>query len=180
MSQQTSSNSTKWIIGIVAAVVILCGAVFLCSVAGVASYFLGRRQESQVYRNFPGIPIVPELLPEGLPEEVQPDRAFPFEMPQQVNGALIQRVMPGSPADAAGMRAGDLVTAIDGKLITPQQSLADLISSYEPGDTVTVTYLRFGGARRGQFDAQIELGENPNVPGAAYLGVEFMELFMEP
>lgn len=176
MSQQPNNN-TKWIIAaVIAAVVVLCGAVFVCAAAGIGAFLIGQRQESQVYRNFPGIPVVPELQP----DEVLPEEFFPFQTPDSINGALVQEVVPGSPADQAGIQPGDLITAIDGQEITPEQGLVALVQSYEPGDTVTVTYLRFRGARRGQFDAEIELAENPDLPGRAYLGVRAMDLFMEP
>jgi len=53
-------------------------------------------------------------------------------------GALITGVVPDSPADEAGLRVGDLVTAFDGRTI---QSFADLgaaVRAAAPGDTVTL------------------------------------------
>ena len=59
-------------------------------------------------------------------------------------GALITGVVPDSPADEAGLRVGDLVTAFDGRTI---QSFADLgaaVRGAAPGDTVTLAVTRQG------------------------------------
>ncbi len=59
-------------------------------------------------------------------------------------GALITGVVPDSPADEAGLRVGDLITAFDGRTI---QSFADLgaaVRAAAPGDTVTLAVTRQG------------------------------------
>ncbi len=59
-------------------------------------------------------------------------------------GALITGVVPDSPADEAGLRVGDLVTAFDGRTI---QSFADLgaaVRGAAPGDTVTLAVTHQG------------------------------------
>jgi S1-C subfamily serine protease len=66
-------------------------------------------------------------------------------------------VAGGSPADDAGLAAGDVVTAIDG---TPVESSADLVtavSEKQPGDTVTLTVTRDGATRT----VEVELGDRP-------------------
>jgi membrane-associated protease RseP (regulator of RpoE activity) len=175
MNEQPKGNATPWIVGIVAAVVVLCGALFLCSAAGLAGYFLGRQQESQVYRDFPIVPVQPEVQP----DEVLPEEFFPFQMPGGVNGALVQEVVSDSPADEAGIQSGDLITAINGQEISAEQGLAALVQSFEPGEVVKISFLRFRGPRPSQLDVAVELAENPELPGRAYLGVRAMDLFME-
>jgi putative serine protease PepD len=59
-------------------------------------------------------------------------------------GAGIQEVTPGSAADAAGLEAGDLVTAVEDHPISGSESLVATIRSYRPGDTVSLTVLRDG------------------------------------
>lgn len=53
-------------------------------------------------------------------------------------------VVKGSPAQQAGLKAGDVITWIDNREINAANDLADTIATYNPGDTVTVTYLRAG------------------------------------
>ena len=53
-------------------------------------------------------------------------------------------VKDGSPAAAAGLMAGDILTSIDGTRIDASASLDDILSSYEPGAQVTVEVLRSG------------------------------------
>ena len=48
----------------------------------------------------------------------------------------------GSPAEEAGLVAGDIITAIDGQSITTQEELNSLLEQYSPGDTITLTVYR--------------------------------------
>jgi putative serine protease PepD len=60
------------------------------------------------------------------------------------DGALIQEVAPGSPADRAGLRAGDVVTRIDGQAVDTYSELVARIRVHRPGDRVTLTVVRGG------------------------------------
>jgi putative serine protease PepD len=60
-------------------------------------------------------------------------------------------VLRGSPAAAAGLRAGDIITAIDGEQLTAKYMLAEALASYAPGDTVAFT------VQRGQAGASLEV-----------------------
>jgi len=62
-------------------------------------------------------------------------------------GALIDSVQASSGAAAAGLRAGDVVTGIDGTTVTSGNGLAAAVRAHRPGDTVTVHFTR-GGAPR--------------------------------
>ncbi|HSV38376.1 MAG TPA: trypsin-like peptidase domain-containing protein [Nocardioidaceae bacterium] len=61
-----------------------------------------------------------------------------------VTGAEIGSVEGGSAADEAGIRAGDIVTKVNGEIIAGSESLVATIRGLRPGDTVTVTLLRDG------------------------------------
>jgi putative serine protease PepD len=63
-------------------------------------------------------------------------------------GAAISRVTAGSAADTAGIRSGDVVTAIDGAQITDSTALRASVRSHAPGDKVTVVYTRGSDTRR--------------------------------
>ena len=89
-------------------------------------------------------------------------------------GALVQEVVPGGPADKAGIRGGgagsqsqiaaggDLIVELDGRKITSPDDVAAAIADNKPGDKITVKYLRDGKPRQ----AQVTLGKRPSqVPG---------------
>lgn len=54
-------------------------------------------------------------------------------------------VISGSPADKAGLKDGDIITAVNGYKIGKSGSLSALIGEYSPGDTIQLTVLRDGG-----------------------------------
>jgi putative serine protease PepD len=60
------------------------------------------------------------------------------------SGAQIAGVDPGSPADGAGLRAGDVVTSADGTNIGGAADLRAVIAKHKPGDRISVTW-RPGG-----------------------------------
>lgn len=56
--------------------------------------------------------------------------------------ARTRAIVPGGPADLAGIEAGDVILALDGTSIAQNVSLAEVIAGYRPGDTATLTVLR--------------------------------------
>jgi S1-C subfamily serine protease len=59
-------------------------------------------------------------------------------------GVQLGGVVPGSPAEAAGLRAGDVLLRIDGEEIAGLREFSDLLRSLEPGRRVEATLLRDG------------------------------------
>jgi putative serine protease PepD len=59
-------------------------------------------------------------------------------------GLLVQGVSPGGPAAAAGLRADDVITSINGKPATSNIQLQELTLTKKPGDTVQIGYDRAG------------------------------------
>jgi putative serine protease PepD len=57
-------------------------------------------------------------------------------------GVKLSAVTAGGAAAAAGLKAGDTITAIDGTTVGDADALASLIASHQPGDRVRVTYRR--------------------------------------
>lgn len=51
-------------------------------------------------------------------------------------GAFVRQVLPGTPADKGGLRAGDIITKVNGKQINEQSTLAFMLSKFKVGDTV--------------------------------------------
>jgi putative serine protease PepD len=60
------------------------------------------------------------------------------------NGARIAGVRNGTPAQRAGLRAGDVITAFDGKRITSFEALQIAVDAKKPGDNVTISFTRAG------------------------------------
>ncbi len=59
-------------------------------------------------------------------------------------GAVVQRVRPGSPAAAAGLLEGDVVTAINGRTIPSMGMLLLALRLHQPGETVRLLVVRAG------------------------------------
>jgi putative serine protease PepD len=57
-------------------------------------------------------------------------------------GALVADVVPGGPADEAGLRAGDRITELNDERVLSSEELIVGIREGRPGDTVTLTYER--------------------------------------
>ncbi len=53
-------------------------------------------------------------------------------------------VIPGSPADKAGLQAGDIITAVDGTPVDATHSLNQVLRGHAPGDVVMTDVLRSG------------------------------------
>ena len=68
-------------------------------------------------------------------------------------------VVAGSPAAKAGLAPGDVITAIDGKKITSTNDFIEVISTYKPGDTVTMTVKRTESSPSRQ--VTLTLGDRP-------------------
>jgi serine protease Do len=57
-------------------------------------------------------------------------------------GALIVEVQPGTPAEKAGLKGGDIITKIDGTEIKDNRNLQLVITRLAPGAEVKITYVR--------------------------------------
>jgi S1-C subfamily serine protease len=53
-------------------------------------------------------------------------------------------IFPGSSAEKAGLKEGDIILEFNGEKITSQNPLAKIIMKYNPGDKVTLKVLREG------------------------------------
>ncbi len=57
-------------------------------------------------------------------------------------GALVASVGSDTPAQKAGLKRGDLIIAVDGKKVESASQLKNLIGKYQPGESVTITFIR--------------------------------------
>jgi S1-C subfamily serine protease len=59
-----------------------------------------------------------------------------------IPGLRLGGVSPGSAAEKAGLKAGDVVVEFNGAAVTDLQSYSDALYSHKPGDEVTVVVMR--------------------------------------
>jgi putative serine protease PepD len=79
------------------------------------------------------------------------------------DGALIEKVDPGTAGASAGLQKGDVITKVDDALIADSDSLVATTRSYRPGDTVTLTVQtssRNGHTTGDEHTVQVELGSD--------------------
>lgn len=73
-------------------------------------------------------------------------------------GVFVVAISPGSAAEKAGLRAGDVIVSFDGREVTESQALGSLVREREPGDTVEVIVVLPSGVTR---TFSVTLGVNP-------------------
>jgi serine protease Do len=95
------------------------------------------------------------LLNQGLKEQNNlPVEEGAWIAPAQQSGDT--PVISGGPADKAGVKAGDIITAVNNDKITKTHSLAGILKNFNPSDTITLTVLRDGKT----MTINVTLGEN--------------------
>ncbi len=102
---------------------------------------------------------------------------FGLDLKNEQPGAYIAQVTSNSPAEKAGLKVGEVITAVDGQQVGPQNSLSSLVSSHKPGDNVTLSVIGTDGTQR---DVTVTLGDNPQNAGQAWLGVATKGRFERP
>jgi len=156
------------IVGVVIVVALLAAAI--AAAGGIVGYVVARRSLAlrlpwPLYQHerqpFP----VPFFLP--APEIRREFGILAF-------GAQVTWVEEGSPAEEAGIKVGDIITAVDGQGIDGGHPLRDLILEHEPGEKITLTLSRWGESR----EIQVTLGETTDEEGKTmpYLGVRYWSI----
>ena len=72
--------------------------------------------------------------------------------------ARVAEVRDGTPAARAGLKAGDVITALDGKSVASSGELESAIGAHKPGDSVSLTYYTRNGTTH---TVQLKLGSRP-------------------
>ncbi|MBN1876175.1 MAG: PDZ domain-containing protein [Anaerolineae bacterium] len=165
-------NRWKWIAigcgGILLLMMICCVSAW---VGGMVGYSIGKQAAPmfdtpgempsyEITPPTPNIPI-PSIEPEiEIPflESGLPWLGVVFFMTDE--GAQITEIVDDSPAEAARLRVGDIVTAVDGQQVTESNPLQMIILNYEIGDKITLTILRNGEEEK----VHVVLGERPLEP----------------
>ncbi|MGB4325049.1 MAG: trypsin-like peptidase domain-containing protein [Candidatus Nanopelagicales bacterium] len=86
--------------------------------------------------------IVDEIINTGSSQT--PIIGVQLDMSFQGPGGAVSEVTADSPADSAGLQSGDVITKVDGLLITDPTALIVAIRANAPGDTIELTVLRNG------------------------------------
>ena len=123
------------------------GLAFAIPSSTVQNVVAQLKDSGQVTRGYLGVQIQPLTrdLAEGLGVE-------------QSKGALVNSVEANAPAAKAGLRSGDVLTAVNGSPIADARDLSRRIAGLKPGSKVELTYLREGHER----SASADLGTLPS------------------
>ena len=89
-------------------------------------------------------------------QEITPELAESFGLPD-IEGALIAGVVRGSPADVAGVRPGDVLLAVAGKVVKNPQTMLDLIAALKPDERAGFRLRR----DKNIIELQVKIGKRP-------------------
>ncbi len=133
-----------------------------------------------------GFAISSTLLQEVMKDIIehgQPSRGYLGFAPQTINdemakalglnsiqGALVAEVAPNSPAESAGVQAGDVVLRVNGVSITSAGNLRRAIALMKPGQTASLEINRGGK----ELSLTATIGANPHLTGTSYDSIEEM------
>ncbi len=108
-------------------------------------------------------------------QDLTPELAQAMEI-KPWSGALVSNVMRGSAAERAGLRAGDVITQVNGEAITDGTKLRNRIGLMRPGETVNLQVLRDGKT----MDVSLELGARQEASSKQGLGDRFAGMSVMP
>jgi Do/DeqQ family serine protease len=103
-------------------------------------------EDGRVHRGMIGVSV----------QTVTPDLADSLRL-EKIGGALVSDVRNGSPADKAGIRRGDVVTAIDGTPVVDSNALRNQVAQMQPGSEARLKVIRDGREQT----VTVTLGELP-------------------
>jgi serine protease Do len=112
------------------------------------------REKGRVVRGYMGASV----------QTLTPELADAMKLKGQLAGALVGEVTPKSPAQKAGIKTGDVITAVNGKSVGDARELRLMIGSRAPGSKAQIAVNREGQNKT----LEIELAEMP--PGVSEEG----------
>ncbi len=171
--------SGKQVVGIVLLVLVVLGLGL--AGGGWLGYRLGKAEGVQavavapqsaapdLQQAMPFGQVLPNALPTGGPylgvefQMITPELAA-SEGITGTTGALIRSVVAAGPAAQAGLKAGDIVTAVNGQVIGDKTDLRSRVAEFKSGDEITLSIVT--GTPNGPIDprdVKVTLGERPAV-----------------
>ena len=132
------------------------GVSFAIPIQVVLNVYQQLRDHGSVTRGWLGVLI----------QDVTQELAESFSM-QKPTGALVSKVLDGSPAEKAGIKTGDVILSFAGNTIDRSSDLPPMVGTTHVGDKIAVELIRDGKRQK----ANIEIGalpdEQPEVAGGA-------------
>jgi serine protease Do len=101
------------------------------------------REKGRVVRGYIGASV----------QTLTPELGEAMKLKGQPTGALVGEVAPKTPSEKAGMRTGDVITAVNGKKISDARELRLMIGSMAPGSKAQMEVNREGQTKT--FDVQL-------------------------
>jgi serine protease DegQ len=89
-------------------------------------------------------------------QDMTPEIAESFKIPG-TRGTLITEVFRGTPADRGGVKAGDVLVAVDGNAVTDSATMLNLIAALKPGSEATLRLMRDARA----VELRVTVGKRP-------------------
>ena len=98
----------------------------------------------------------------------------------KTGGLYVNEVVEGGAAEDAGLRKGDIITAVDGKKTNDASAMSEQMAQYRPGDKITIEYNRNGVEKKAQVTLKNKVGKTDPVTAdtkdvAEALGGKFSE-----
>jgi serine protease Do len=116
------------------------------------------REKGKVTRGFMGVSV----------GDLTPDLTQAFGFASGTKGALVQSVVPRGPAAKAGLEAGDLIVALNGKPVDSAGAVTRSVALVPPGEKVDLTVVRKGEKKQFSF----KVAQRPEDEGVAARGGE--------
>jgi serine protease Do len=148
-------NVNGEVVGINTAISRLAQNIGFAVPVNVAKRLLPQLKKGKVVRGFLGVNI------ESVNRKWQ--EAYGLK---SAEGALVQAVEKGKPADKAGLKYGDVVTKVDDLTVRNNRDLIDYVSGKAPGTKITIGYIRDGKEQStvATLEARPQDGEAPAAP----------------
>ena len=122
-----------------------------------------------------------EALAQNLKYESVDDMAKKLKL-SSLNGVYINEVVKGGSADKAGIKAGDVLVAIDGQKVSNGSAVQVKVNSFHPGDKARLTVVRDGKEKNVEVEFQSSSSETGTVVGdgeIAFYGATLKEASQE-